>query len=78
VNHLGQRVVAALGPAAAGELLEMLERSDADRAALIGRLPLRDGRTVARLAADRPRDDAGEIARLQLLEALRREVGHPG
>lgn len=42
VNDIGQRVVAALGPAAARELLEVLERSDADRAALIGRRHVRD------------------------------------
>jgi hypothetical protein len=30
---VGERVVAALGPTAAGELLEVLERPDADRAA---------------------------------------------
>ena len=35
----GQRVVAALGEPAARELLEVLERSDADRAALIGGYP---------------------------------------
>ena len=36
------RVVAALGEPAARELLNVLERSDADRAALIGRLHIRD------------------------------------
>jgi hypothetical protein len=36
-EDIGQRVVAALGEPAARELLEILERSDADRAALIGR-----------------------------------------
>jgi hypothetical protein len=41
MDHLGERVVATLGPGAASELLEVLERSDADRAALIGRLQLR-------------------------------------
>jgi hypothetical protein len=35
-------VVVALGEPAARELLEVLERSDADRAALIGRLHVRD------------------------------------
>lgn len=37
-------VISILGPGAARELLEVLERSDADRAALIGRLYARDGR----------------------------------
>lgn len=47
-EDIGQRVVAALGEPAARELLDVLERSDADRAALIGRLHVRDD--AARLA----------------------------
>jgi hypothetical protein len=35
------RVVAVLGESAAREMLDVLERSDADRAALIGRLRAR-------------------------------------
>ena len=42
MNDIGHRVVAALGERAARELLEVLERSDADRAALIARLYVRD------------------------------------
>jgi hypothetical protein len=38
----GERVVSLLGEAAARELLEVLERPDADRAALIARLQARD------------------------------------
>ena len=41
-EDVGERVVAALGEPAARELLEALERPDADRAALIGRLYFRD------------------------------------
>jgi hypothetical protein len=41
-EDIGERVLAALGEPAARELLEILERSDADRAALIGRLHARD------------------------------------
>jgi hypothetical protein len=37
IDDVGSRVVAILGEPAARELLEVLERSDADRAALIGR-----------------------------------------
>jgi hypothetical protein len=40
-------VVAALGEPAARELLEVLGRSDADRAAVIGRLHLRHNAGVA-------------------------------
>jgi hypothetical protein len=77
VNDIGQRVVAALGEDDARELLEVLERSDADRAALIGRLHVRDDAAwLAELLMDLE-DDVGEIARLRLIDALRREVGDP-
>ena len=57
-EDIGRSVVAALGEPAARELLEILDRSDADRAALIGRL--QPGRcAVARRAADRPRGRRG-------------------
>jgi len=74
VTDVGERVVAALGEPAARELLEVLERSDADRAALIGRLHARDDAAwLAELLMDLE-DDVGEIARLRLVDALRREV----
>jgi hypothetical protein len=41
-SAVGARVVAALGEPGARELLGILERSDADRAALIGRLYARE------------------------------------
>jgi hypothetical protein len=41
-GDLGDRVVTILGEQGARELLGVLERSDADRAALIGRLQVRD------------------------------------
>lgn len=67
--------MAALGEPAARELLDVLERPDADRAALIGRLNARDdARWLAELLMD-PEDERGEMVRLQLAEALRREVG---
>ena len=50
---------------------EVLERSDADRAALIGRLHVRDDAAwLAELLIDLE-DDVGEIARLRLVDALR-------
>jgi hypothetical protein len=53
MNNIGERVVAALGEAAASELLDVLGRSDADRAALIGRLHSRDdARWLAQLLID--------------------------
>lgn len=73
-EDIGQRVVAALGEPAARELLEVLERPDADRAALIGRLHLRDDAGwLAELVIDLE-DERGEIARLVLIDALRREI----
>jgi hypothetical protein len=75
VNDIGQRVVAELGEPAARELLEVLERSDADRAALIGRLHVRDDAAwLVELLMDLE-DDMGEIARLRLVDELRRTVG---
>jgi hypothetical protein len=77
VDHLAERDVAALGEPAARELLEVLERSDADRAALIGRLHVRDdARWLAELLLELE-DEVGEIARLRLVDALRRAVGGP-
>jgi hypothetical protein len=77
-EDIGARVVAALGEPAARELLDALERSDADRAALIGRLYARDdARWLAELLMDLE-DERGELVRLRLIDALRREVGRPG
>lgn len=69
------RVVAALGPAAARELLEVLDRSDADRDGLIGRLHARsDAEWLAELLMDLE-DEVGEISRLRLIEELRGSLG---
>jgi hypothetical protein len=74
-EDIGQRVVTALGEPAARELLEVLERSDADRAALIGRLHVRDDAAwLAELLMDLE-DDVGEIARLRLVDEIRRALG---
>jgi hypothetical protein len=71
---VGARVVAALGEPAARELLEVLERPEADRAVLIARLHAReDAVWLAELLMDLE-DDVGEIARLRLLDALRRRL----
>jgi hypothetical protein len=74
-DHAGPRVVAALGEPGARELLGILERSDADRAALIGRMYVRDdARWLAELLIDLE-DEVGEMARLRLVDELRRELG---
>jgi hypothetical protein len=74
-KDIGRRVVAALGEPAARELLEVLERSDADRAALIGRLHVRDDAAwLAELLMDLE-GEVGEIARLRLVDDLRQTLG---
>ena len=74
-EDIGHRVVTALGEPAARELLEVLERSDADRAVLIGRLFIRDDAAwLAELLMDLE-DDVGEIARLRLVAELRARLG---
>jgi hypothetical protein len=72
---VGARVVAALGEPGARELLEVLERSDEERASLIGRLHARDdARWLAELLIELE-DDLGEIARLRLVNGLRVALG---
>jgi hypothetical protein len=71
VEHfeIAGRVIAAVGKAGAAELLDVLTRSEADRAALIARLSLRaDAEWLAELLIDLEED---EPARLYLVEAFR-------
>jgi hypothetical protein len=76
-NSVGAGVVTALGEAGARELLAILERSDEERAALIGRLHARDdAQWLAELLIDLE-DEVGEITRLRLIDVLRREVDGP-
>lgn len=68
MNTIRERVVAAVGVAGAVELLQALTRSEADRAALIGRPALRDdGTWLAELLTDLKVD---EIACRHLIAAL--------
>jgi len=63
VDDTGHRVVEALGEPAARELLDAITRSDADRAALIGRLYARaDAEWLAELLMDLEGEE-GEPAR---------------
>lgn len=65
----GTRIIEAIGAEGAREFLDVLTRSDADRAALIGRLHQRaDAEWLAELLIDLEED---EPARLQLVAALR-------
>lgn len=55
-------------------MLGILERPDADRAGMVGRLYARDdARWLAELLMDME-DEVGEIARLRPIDALRREL----
>jgi hypothetical protein len=66
---LGSRIVTAVGAGAARELLEVLERSTAERAALIGRLYVReDARWLAEVLMDVEEDP---VTRLELVGRLR-------
>jgi hypothetical protein len=68
-NEIATRVIAAVGEAGARELLDALTRPEADRAALIGRLALRDdAEWLAELLTDLEVD---EVARLNMVNALR-------
>jgi hypothetical protein len=69
-DEIGTRIIAAVGEAGARELLGVLTRSEADRAALVGRLLERASvKWLAELLIDLEED---EPARLHLIEALRR------
>jgi hypothetical protein len=75
IENLGPRVVAAIGEPAARELLDVLERSDTDRATLIGRLHLRDDAAwLAELLMD-IESDSDDVTRLQLIAGLRDCLG---
>jgi hypothetical protein len=70
VDHddIGARIVAAVGEDGARELLDVLTRPEADRAALIGRIHQRqDAAWLAELLIDLGED---EPARLRLLASL--------
>lgn len=74
-DALGARVVYSLGEPAAQELLEALERSEEERAALIGRLYARDeARWLAELLIE-IEEDPDDLVRLNLIAALRRGLG---
>jgi hypothetical protein len=69
------RVVDILGPGAARELLDVLTRSEEDRAALIGRLSERDD--AAWLAEIETETETDDITRLRLIKGLGRVLLDP-
>lgn len=69
LGQIGEQIIHAVGGGAAAELLDALTRPEADRAALIGRLKIRDdAQWLAKVLIDLEMD---EPARLQMAEALR-------
>ena len=72
-DDIGARIVAAVGEAGTREFLDALTRPEVDRAALIGRLAVRDdGEWLAEVLIDLEED---EPTRLHMVGALRRVVG---
>ncbi len=70
IDDVGSQTVAALGGPAARELLDVLTRSDADRAALIGRLHQReDAAWFAELLIE-IESDPEDITRPELIGVL--------
>ena len=68
---LGDSIVAVLGRPASAELLEVLTRSEDERASVIGRLAARDDAAwLADLLAE-IESDPDDITRLRLIHALR-------
>jgi hypothetical protein len=82
VDHaeISARVVGAVGEAGARELLDAVTRPEAYRAALIGRLAVRDDAAwLAEVLTDLEEVltdlEVDEVARLHMVEALRRVIG---
>lgn len=72
---VGARATSMLGTLAVEELLEAFEKSEEDRAALIGRLYVRDeARWLAELLIE-IEEDPDDLVRLNLIAALRRGLG---
>jgi hypothetical protein len=70
-SPLGEDIVTAIGPAASAELLEMLSRSEEERAAVIGGLALRDDASWLADLLVEIESDPDDITRLRLIHALR-------
>ncbi len=70
LGDLGARIVAALGEPAARELLDVLTRSDADRAALIGRLHVREEAAWLTELLIEIESDPDDLTRFKLIGAL--------
>jgi hypothetical protein len=74
-DDLGSRIVSALGEHAARELLNVLTRTDADRAALIGQLHTRDDASWLADLLIEIESDPDDITRMRVVEGLRRGLG---
>ena len=72
---LGRRVVEIFGPGAARQLLDVLTRIEEDRAALIGRLSLREDTTWLAEMLIEIETDPDDITRMRLIDGLERALG---
>ena len=74
LDELGRRIVGVLGLRGARELLDVLTRSPENKAALIGRLYSRGDATWLAEFLTEIESDPDDLARIQLIEAIRRVV----
>jgi hypothetical protein len=73
-ERLGSRIIATLGEPASRELLDVLTRPDADRAALIGRLSRRDDAAWLAELPIEVESDPDDISRMVVVAGLRRAL----
>jgi hypothetical protein len=72
LEQIGEQIIEAVGRGGAAELLDAITRPEADRAALIGRLTLRDDVATMFGGCRGPhRLETDEPAQLRMAEALR-------
>ena len=74
LDELGRRIVGVLGILGARELLDVLTRSPENKSSLIGRLYSRADATWLAEVLTEIESDPDDLARIQLIEALRRVV----
>jgi hypothetical protein len=74
-DALGQHIVEILGSGAARELLDVLTRSEEDRAALIGQLSQRDDASALAEMLIEIETDPDDITRLRLIDGLELVLG---
>ena len=76
-QNLGKQIVAILGEEGARELMDVLDRSEEERAHLIGRLLAREDTTTLGEALLEVESDPDDIRRMRLIDALEQVLGEP-